>query len=238
MILDLDLGNSSAKWRVQTAGKTIAGRFVYADIDAWLAALPVSPDRLRVCSVLSFEKQVALLNKIETHLNLTAEVAHTSRSAVGVQNGYEDFSCLGVDRWLAIVAAWQRSHSACVVVDAGTAVTIDYLDGEGRHLGGYIVPGLAMMCAALTAGTDGILVGAAEYALSPGVNTQQAVGHGSLLAVAAAINDSVRRFEKCCAKTPQLLLTGGDALLLQSALEIQSVYCPELVFEGLACVLP
>ena len=71
-------------------------------------------------------------------------------------SGYRDPERLGVDRWLALIAARERSKQPTVIVDAGSACTIDLLDSEGRHLGGYILPGLTAMGEALVRGTHQI----------------------------------------------------------------------------------
>lgn len=63
----------------------------------------------------------------------------------GVRNGYADYQRLGMDRWLAIIGAYQLARGACLVLDLGTAITADYVNAAGEHLGGYICPGLPLM---------------------------------------------------------------------------------------------
>ncbi len=88
----------------------------------------------------------------------------TRRVAAGVVNGYADPSLLGVDRWLAVIGAYQRVQGACVVADIGTAATVDVVAADGRHRGGYIVPGPQLMVASLLRGTSDL----AEFrAISP-----------------------------------------------------------------------
>jgi type III pantothenate kinase len=139
---------------------------------------------------------------------------------------------------LAIIAAWRQLGRACVVVDAGSAITIDCLDNSGKHLGGYIIPGIGLMRAALVAGTEKIRVDADEYSLLPGLNTAQAVGHGGLLAAVAAVKMAADLLCRQLDVSPAILLTGGDAPLLLATFGEEVIHAPELVFEGLGLVLP
>ena len=88
----------------------------------------------------------------------------SGRAAAGVVNGYADPSLLGVDRWVAVVGAYHRVRGAVVVADIGTAATIDVVAADGRHRGGYIVPGPRLMVASLLGGTSDL---AAFRASSP-----------------------------------------------------------------------
>ena len=79
-----------------------------------------------------------------------------TREWSGLVNGYTDISQLGVDRWLGLLAAWVRYRRFVCVVSCGTAVTIDGATGDGRHLGGVIIPGLELMQRSLNQATKGI----------------------------------------------------------------------------------
>lgn len=123
----------------------------------------------------------------------------------GVHNAYAHPTQLGVDRWAALLGAWQQVQGAVVVVNCGTATTIDTLSEQGVFLGGLIVPGLTLMQRSLTHATAQLPLGAGCYAAFPD-NTQDALFSGALQATLGAI-------ERQRAQSPQaaLLLTGGAA---------------------------
>ncbi|HEX5314875.1 MAG TPA: type III pantothenate kinase, partial [Gammaproteobacteria bacterium] len=76
-----------------------------------------------------------------------------TREACGVRNAYAEPARLGIDRWAAMIAAYRAHGGAVLLADCGTAVTVDYVAGEGRHVGGLIAPGIGLMRKALASGT-------------------------------------------------------------------------------------
>ena len=167
------------------------------------------------------------------------EFAAATAELAGVTSGYEAPARLGVDRWLALVAAWNAARQAVVVVDLGTAATLDFVTADGRHLGGYIVPGLGLMAAALARDTAGVRV-AGDLAphLGPGRNTAQAVRRGSTAMLLDFIEASVGRFADTGDGAPEVFLTGGDAEPLAGRLPFGVRVEPDLVLDGLALALP
>ena len=116
-----------------------------------------------------------------------------------------------------------------LVVDAGSAITIDLIGPQGVHLGGYISPGLRLMREALWQGTAKVQVDRVESLnmLVPGTCTQDAVNRGCLLAVVATI-------EKLASQYPaSIVITGGDATVVAEALSLTSDHVPDLVLDGL-----
>ena len=97
---------------------------------------------------------------------------------------------LGVDRWLALLAAHRHAPTEpLMVLDCGSAITLDLLVVGGRHLGGYIVPGLALMRSSLLSETAGVAVEALSSVTScPGRDTSTAVGHGLPLMAAVGLD--------------------------------------------------
>jgi type III pantothenate kinase len=168
----------------------------------------------------------------------------TTRSLqCGVRNGYRQPQQLGVDRWLAMLAAFhlpQRAvdQSVCVI-DCGTALTLDVLDANGQHLGGYIAPGLATLQLALNQKLAAIDLEPAPAATVnlPADNTADGVARGCaqllLGGVQKMLDDSLPANEKAC-----IVLTGGDAQWLQGGLQLaaETVCEPLLVNKGLRLV--
>lgn len=146
-----------------------------------------------------------------------------------LENGYARPAQLGVDRWLAAVAAWQHVRQACVVVNCGTATTIDSIAASGRFLGGLIVPGLNLMQNSLCANTAQLQTGAGQYRAFPD-NTADALFSGAIQATLGAIQR-----QHALLPAAQLLLTGGAATLLRPHLP-QAIWREDLVLQGIRLI--
>ncbi|HEY0893121.1 MAG TPA: type III pantothenate kinase, partial [Cellvibrio sp.] len=156
-----------------------------------------------------------------------------------VRNGYSEPQMLGVDRWLGIVAAYRVSAGACIVVSCGTAITVDLVAQDGKHLGGFIAPGLNLMLDSLTSRTrqiklDGVIP---ELGLSPAVATSGAVYSACGAMLTGLIDNGMKQLHRLDQNTGfQMIFTGGDAARLLSFYP-QALVVPDLVLDGLACVL-
>jgi type III pantothenate kinase len=183
----------------------------------------------------------ALGGAIETtlaRLDLPVEHARAGARAAGVRNGYRDPLLLGVDRWLALLAAWQRVRGPCLVVHAGSALVVDALgvdalDAGGLFLGGCIAPGLGLMRGAVLEATQ--LPDLAQGALVTFPdNTADALHSGILLAALGAIRHMRDNLKQIAGTLPPCFLAGGDAELLASHIEPPVQLAEHLVLEGLA----
>ncbi len=231
--LQLDVGNSGAKWRLVADGQVIArGRYTPGDEDAREALLACS-DRLEniwVSSVAGPEAEAALAAMLTDRWGLVPRFARTAASSGDLVNSYEDPARMGVDRWLAMLGARGRSRERLCVVDAGSALTIDLVAASGVHEGGYIIPGPALMERALLLDTDRVrFAEAVDYALSPGRSTAEAVRHGIALAQAGAVREALRQ---AVGPSPALFLCGGAGQILMELIGAGSFYS-DLVLEGL-----
>lgn len=159
------------------------------------------------------------------------------REAYGVRCAYPDPSHLGADRWAALLGARGLTDEPCLIIDAGSALTVDALAPGGRHLGGWIIPGLAMMVAALSERTGELakLRQASKRAVPGGfpTDTGPAMDDGARIAATGAVLLARRRLEAHCAAPVRLFLAGGDARDLQEAWP-EAEYVPDLVLRGLA----
>lgn len=146
---------------------------------------------------------------------------------------------LGVDRWVAALAA-HAAYGAAVVVDCGTAVTVDLVDGEGTFLGGAIAPGLPALQAGLGAKAPALPPPDLEAgALSaPATDTRAAVTLGVLVGFAGSVERLVEHqlaatgIRGACA----LVATGGDAPILLRHARLTFRHVPDLVHRGLECL--
>jgi len=154
--------------------------------------------------------------------------------------GYADFRRLGIDRWLAILAARKLVQSSYVVADLGTAATLDLVDEASHHCGGFIVPGLRSMTDSLFQSTADVHVGfeATLERLKPGVDTAAAVRNGVLMMLGDFIASTYGRLQLISNHRPSLLLCGGDAEIVAPHIAITKRIEPDLVFDGLDVALP
>lgn len=233
MILDIDAGNSFVKWRVVDDSEVIAAG---SEATEQVSKQGLDLTRIeglnqaRISSVANRALAERLREQVQQQFNVEMQIARVSSIVSGVSCGYTEPETLGIDRWLAIVAAYQRYLGPVLVVDAGSAITIDLIGPQGVHLGGYISPGLRLMREALWQGTAKVQVDRVESLnmLVPGTCTQDAVNRGCLLAVVATI-------EKLASQYPaSIVITGGDATVVAEALSLTSDHVPDLVLDGLA----
>lgn len=233
MILDIDAGNSFVKWRVVDDSEVIAaGSEATEQVSKQGLDLTriESLNQARISSVANRALAEKLREQVQQQFNVEMQIARVSSIVSGVSCGYTEPETLGIDRWLAVVAAYQRYLGPVLVVDAGSAITIDLIGPQGVHLGGYISPGLRLMREALWQGTAKVQVDRVESLnmLVPGTCTQDAVNRGCLLAVVATI-------EKLASQYPaSIVITGGDATVVAEALSLTSDHVPDLVLDGLA----
>jgi type III pantothenate kinase len=243
MDLLIDIGNTRIKWTA-LAGSRLASQSAaaYAGWDAaqlreqMLANLS-NPTRVFVANVGGPSIATLVTATIEDAFGITPHFVHSSAVAAGVKSAYRNPEQLGVDRWLAMIGAYQLERVAACVVSVGTAMTVDGVDASGQHLGGIIVPGPDLMVDSLYRNTSDIasraLTGSEGTSLFAD-NTQAAVHQGVIHSLAATIertcHDMYARFDKM----PALLITGGASGRITGALRVPFRIVPDLVLRGLA----
>src|SRR3981189_2099835 len=167
------------------------------------------------------------------------EFVASERSAAGVTTEYLDPWRLGVDCFVGAIGAHHLASGQPVcVVNVGTAITIDLVDGSGRHHGGAIVPGPALMVSSLLTQTNGIRRRATGGpAGSPGLcakTTRTAIAEGARYAAAAVIDRAIEEARIRLGSRPLVLLTGGGSADIKPLIRSASVSLPDLVLHGLA----
>lgn len=250
MILLLDVGNTRIKW-AQLLGTALTPQqaLVHKGVaqKEWLDKLfreRFRPARVLVASVAGAEMAELIRTQAQLKWQVTPEFASSTSIAGGVTNAYPEPSALGVDRWLAVIAAHEMAGAACVI-DAGTAVTVDVVDTKGLHRGGLIVPGIDMMVNALLDRTSEIAQKARKRPGSARTDaiaavqmfassTAAAVANGALVTLAAAADRAAAEAIRQCGGSARILLTGGDAERLARAMQTRTEIVPELVLRGLA----
>ncbi len=248
-LLLIDIGNSRVKWARLLDGKmskqraaTNAG-WTAADYErhvigrGWNAG--ITTDRIVVSSVAGDKVNRALAEAAHKAGAPIPEFVASERKAAGVTTDYIDPWRLGVDRFVAAIGAHHLSSGQPVcIVSIGTAMTVDLVDGRGRHHGGAIVPGPALMVSSLLTQTNGIRRrarggakgGAGMFAKS----TRNAIGEGARYAAAGVIDRALEEARILLGNKPLVLLTGGAAADIKPLIRSTAVLLPDLVLHGLA----
>ncbi len=152
-------------------------------------------------------------------------------------NEYESPETLGTDRIAAVAGAYYLYPGRNVlIIDAGSAVTYDYLSGKSFK-GGNISPGLSMRFRALHRFTGKLPLGSTiDKFASPGKNTLEAITAGVINGLIFEINEYIHTFEEKYLDF-KVILTGGDSGYLKDRIDHKVTYMPDLVLEGLNHIL-
>ena len=227
----IDAGNTRLKWvRVEGGRWCAQGSVDYSDWSALQAALDGAPE----CFVASVAGAARAQTLADVLASAGARATWLTATAAcgGVVNGYAQPQQLGVDRWMALIAARAHTHEAVLVVSAGTALTVDALASDGRFLGGVIAPGLALMRQALHAGTAGMAPMAGAVQAFP-QTTADAVESGVVAALCGVIRQQYDYLAAQAGVAPRCLLSGGDAERIRPHLGLPAEIVPTLVLEGI-----
>lgn len=244
MILEIDMGNTRLKWRVRCRQTTVVQGAIGVEDPLDLLFDKIDPchnaiDALFVASVVGEPLEKRLGDWAYKRFNLLPVFARTSAICGMVCNGYREPQMLGVDRWLAIVAAYQLVSTSCLVASLGTAITVDLIASDGAHKGGFIAPGLNLMLNSLRTGTRQIIVEGETpvLCLQPAAATSDAVYSACAAMATGLIDNGMRQLRQLDQNSEfQVVFTGGDAGKLLPFYP-QARLIPDLVLDGLACVL-
>lgn len=228
MFLLIDAGNTRIKFGSHDGRDwLLRDALRHADISAFHLPDECVPQRVLVANVAGAEVAQALRTRLAVVApGVPVEFLRAEALRCGLRNGYANPAQLGADRWAALVGAWRELGRACLVVSAGTATTVDFIDADARFAGGCILPGLDMMRASLAGGTANLPLAEGAYVAHPD-NTLDAIASGCLNAQLGAI-DRMRM----PANLP-LVLTGGAADALTPLLPGEVLLRPWLVLDGL-----
>ena len=235
MILQMDVGNTRIKWRwLESDSLTVLGRGhgLFKELQLSDGRLP---ERIELACVCSTAQRRELLAACGERFPGVPCVESRSMAQLGeLRNSYAQPGDLGVDRWLAMLEAHYRFPGGVAVVDAGTAVTIDYVAPDGHHLGGYILPGRQLMERALDQGTAQVLFQSHEGGCSaePGHSTQACVMSGQVWLCRALLKQVMVDAQHQGLQT--VVVTGGDARRYIDGTTERLEHCPDLVLDGLS----
>jgi type III pantothenate kinase len=236
-VLLLDAGNTRLKWGLHDGARWLAqDTLEYARIAELPRAVAArgTPAHALGANVAG-ERVAAAVGAALAALRIPLTWNTSGHEQCGVRNSYGDPAQLGADRWAAAIGAHTLFGAAAVVVNAGTAITVDALTADGVFLGGLILPGLTLMRDALAEGTAQLPRADGTFAFFP-ASTADAIASGALNAACGAIERMADYLEASGGVAPVLLLSGGDAAQLAPHLAAETRLVDNLVLEGLRAV--
>lgn len=234
MRLLVDAGNTRVKWRISDGGRVKAQGAVLFDEVASIPGLAHYVGQIGavvVSTVISEDRRRHLEEVLSECTGAPVRFYWAESERRGLRNAYQEPDRMGADRWHAMYGAWRLCSDGVAVVDAGSAITIDYVDASGAHLGGYILPGVQMMFRSLKADAARIGFDVSETLTPvPGASTGECVNHG-LAWLSSAVSERIMK-DVTRYGLGRVLVTGGDAQrLLDLGLSAREV--PGLVLDGL-----
>ena len=234
-MLAIAVGNTRARWgsfvgRELTPGNTEVVASAAGEIVSLIEQ--TTPDAIVIASVNN-----PGADRLERELARTGvPVLRVGRDCIPpLTHTLEDASTLGIDRTCNAIAAHQLVESAVAVIDAGTAITVDFVDGEGTFHGGGIAPGLNMMLRALheqTAALPLLTFDPAESGVF-GRDTAHAMQLGVAAAARGLVREMVERFAEHYEAYPRVIATGGDAAALFESDGLVERIIPDLQLIGI-----
>jgi len=239
----LDIGNTTLKWATYYDQSFVASGVVphQKKITAALQAITCAPTivgDVLVANVMEESSNAEIYDYFCQEWDIAAHIIKPKTQEFGVKNGYAVPERLGVDRWMALIAARKISRQTLLIIDSGTATTFDALTSSGDHLGGLIMPGLGLMHGSLLNETS---IPSVEFIHADddfALDTLEAVSSAAILSTAALAERLYQTLSNRAGCSPQLILTGGNAKVIGAQLGLKCVirYEPELIMKGLAIV--
>jgi type III pantothenate kinase len=233
-ILAIDAGNTRIKWGVHENGSWRVQGWVATPRASSLARPWARLDRpdIVLATNVAGPRVAGALERVVRRLGHRVRYARGSVRQCGVRNSYDAPGQLGADRWAALIGARHLHGGACVVVSAGTTMTVDALTADGVFLGGMIVAGAELMRDALARNTAQLRPRRGKFAFFP-ARTVDAIESGAVNALAGAV-ERMRRFMREAGEEPPLtVISGGAAEALAAHLNGNVEVVDNLVLEGL-----
>ena len=239
-MLLLDLGNSyiKAQWwqgdSLQSSTSIQIDSNWLSRFDQYLSGLEVSDCYLS--SVPGSGIYSAIQGCLGKHFpGVKPQELSAQARCADIISAYPEFNRLGVDRWLALLGAAEVTRRDAIVIDAGSAITVDLLRADGQHLGGAIMPGFNTSVARFK---EMLAVADFDHAdiLSvekPGCSTESCIHINYESDTGVYLRQLVQRWIRLLADDAVLIVSGGDAERIVSQLDYDYRLVPDLVFQGM-----
>jgi type III pantothenate kinase len=234
----VDVGNTRVKWGLCSSEQVWSVASLSPDdADAWLAQCrewKLEPTQHWIVAGVHPARRDALIAWLKERGG-SVDVLNTLEQ-LPIKVDVEVPAKVGIDRLLNAVAANRRrqEHVAAILVDVGSAVTVDYVDGTGAFRGGAIFPGFALMAKALHQYTALLPIAHLDEAVKlPGTSTTHAIQAGVLHAVIGGVERLIAEYQHRIPAAFEIFLTGGDCKMLASKLHRPVHLWPEMTLEGI-----
>jgi len=233
-ILAIDAGNSRIKWGLHADGSWLAQGRVATPRAARLAgawAKLEAPERVVAANVAG-ARVARTLAGAARRFKCRVQFVRSTAAQCGVRSSYDHPAQLGADRWAALIGARHLHRGPCVVVNAGTTVTVDALAVDGVFLGGMIVAGAELMRGALARGTARLRPQRGKFTYFP-ARTADAIESGAINAITGAVERMLRFMRQAGQEAPLTVISGGAAQWIAPQLNGVVEVVDNLVLEGL-----
>jgi type III pantothenate kinase len=237
MLLALDAGNSNVtigafngdqlihRWRLRTIQEQTADEWgvLMRNLFSFAGLELREVDGIIIASVVP-PLNSSLADMSERYF-ATKPIFVTHETDTGVSICYDNPLEIGADRIVNSVAAWNRFHAPCIVVDLGTAITFDTVSGNAEYLGGIICPGIAISVSALFSRTARLpLIDFREPSALIGKNTVTAMQSGLYYGFTDLIDGLIDRLTSQLGAATKVIGTGGQAhMIFKSSRHIREV---------------
>ncbi len=230
MHLLIDQGNTLLKYGLEENGSLTnieSGQLF--DLRQFIEGKDIA--KAYVCSVKNVNNR-KVVEELLDELNIEYEFAETQQEKNGLINSYDDPESMGTDRWLGMLGIWHQHKGEFVLIDCGTAITLDLVASTGQHKGGHIVPGLNTMVSSLVDKTDKINVDLSKKPQSTRLanNTEDAVKRGCLATITGYLNEQLNTKTH---RKAAVFITGGEAEIFAKHLSVKTQLVKFPVLEGL-----
>lgn len=239
----VDIGNSAIKLALTTAETVHENSLSLLESDWQISAarwaLTHSDEQQLAWHIASVHPQAA--KTLVDHLSTICPAANVNLITwrdVPMEPKVDEPDRLGIDRLISAYAATLQSEPPLIVVDAGSAITVDFVTADGKFQGGAILPGLGMQFASLAKGTASLplLKAMNRKPQYPAKNTQDAIFSGVLTAATAAIDLLISKYcnhADIAGEDVPVVLTGGDAPVVSPHLRHNHERIDNLVCRGI-----
>ncbi|WP_159821659.1 type III pantothenate kinase [Colwellia sp. 20A7] len=236
MLVLLDIGNTRTKYCFVNQGKRSPQQAILNQSisNAFLCENFSSVLKVVVASV----SNTAATDQINAWClgnNIVYQQVYSEIKKNKIVSGYEDPNQLGVDRWLALIgAARLYPNKNLLIIDAGTATTIDFLLASGQHQGGWILAGVKLLISSVLSETTQVKANLEEKeSLAFGFNTSENVHNAAWAATIGAIHLAISKIENQGLILDEVIITGGNGDSLAQLITHKSTVISELVFNGI-----
>jgi type III pantothenate kinase len=236
MIILIDIGNTRTKYSSVNDSKrgeqqALSNRYL---TESFLIENFIDASKIIIASV-NHDKLTSKLRAWCQKNEVEYQQVISGKSKDKVVSGYQEPSQLGVDRWLTLIGTAKLfPNKSALIIDAGTATTIDYLSATGHHQGGWILAGIKALVSCVLTETAHVKANDNEKeSLVFGINTSENVHNAAWAATVGAVNLAISQIQAQNLKLDKVIITGGNGKLLASLISHENVVIDDLVFDGL-----